>query len=998
MASLGRLSEQFLEVPKTGRSGVAAVHCFLSERFVACSNAYCKTVLIAFIALAAPLAAWAGGPKYVAGTSYFNPGVVGQPIHWAGGQLNYFVDQGALSSSVNNQQATAMVDAAAALWSAVPTAGVILTDMGPLNEDVNGSNIAAPNGVITNPYDVTPQATGYPVGVIFDEDGSVIDAIYGTGTSMPSACQNNSVYVWMDSINTDTTIAHGIILLNGRCATSSSLLAMMSFELERAFGRILGLDFAQVNPGALQNGEAGGTMGWPVMQPQSGVCGSTGGVCIPSPSQLRVDDIAALNRIYPITTGNLSNFHGKEITAANTVSIRGTITFASGMGMQGVNVVARPLDKNGNPLYQYTVTFVSGAYFGGNHGSVITGFTDENNNPLSMWGSNQASLQGFFDLSGMPLPPGVKTANYQVTFEAVNPMYMLDASVGPYVDGSPNPSGTLQAISVPSLSAGSAQTLTVNVVNSAEGGNSAIGSQNAPRMLPASGMWAGRLSKVGQTDWLSFPVRGGTTFTIVTQALDENGRATSTKAIPVTGVWSASDSVSSSPAASAGGLNGGVNGEVRLEVSSAGNDIVRLAIADLRGDGRPDYTYRGWVLYADTVQPQRLPATGGSIVIRGMGFHATDTVLVGGQPATITSITANEITAVVPAATSGVSGSVDVEVDDAPGYYASAVISGGVSYDSGTGDSLTLLAAPMNTVPVGVPQPFSVIALGANMKPAGGVTVVYTVTSGDAVLGCGQSSCPVTATGDGRATMSVTATDSTWSIVTVSLTNGASLQAQFAGGTPPAVTALTPMLSVAAGATVSWPVQTLVLSGGAPVNGQSVVWSPGTGISIQSSYAQSTNRTGIATQTLTVGPLAEGQVTTATACLNGGSQCVTFTAMGARPEYATIQPVTGTAQSFAVNGTANQITLRVMDMDGNPMAGGTVSIYQAVYLWTPPCPQHGRCAQPMLLGTASVTATSALDGTVTFTPAYLPGIATITRGIAATGNTGTVNFQIEQHP
>ena len=34
-----------------------------------------------------------------------------------------------------------MVDAAAALWSAVPTAGVTLTDQGPLNEDVNGSNI-----------------------------------------------------------------------------------------------------------------------------------------------------------------------------------------------------------------------------------------------------------------------------------------------------------------------------------------------------------------------------------------------------------------------------------------------------------------------------------------------------------------------------------------------------------------------------------------------------------------------------------------------------------------------------------------------------------------------------------------------------------------------------------------------------------------------------------------------------------------------------------------
>ena len=88
---------------------------------------------------------------------------------------------------------------------------------------------------------------------------------------------------------------------------------------------------------------------------------------------LRYDDIAALNRIYPITAANLASFPGKQLTAANTVSIQGTITFRTGYGMQGVNVVARPLDANGNPLYQYTVTFVSGGYFNGNHGNPVTG-------------------------------------------------------------------------------------------------------------------------------------------------------------------------------------------------------------------------------------------------------------------------------------------------------------------------------------------------------------------------------------------------------------------------------------------------------------------------------------------------------------------------------------------------------------------------------------------------------------------------------------------------
>ena len=48
------------------------------------------------------------------------------------------------------------------------------------------------------------------------------------------------------------------------------------------------------------------------------------------------------------------------------------------------------------------------------------------------------------------------------------------------------------------------------------------------------------------------------------------------------------------------------------------------------------------------------------------------------------------------------------------------------------------------------------------------------------------------------------------------------------------------------------------------------------------------------------------------------------------------------------------ITLRVLDMNGNPMAGGTVTLYQSVYAWAPPCPARGRCAQPQLLARADI--------------------------------------------
>ena len=990
---------------------------------------------LALIGLLNPLLALAGGPKYVAGISFFNPGVKGQPVRWTNGRVVYFVDRGTLGS-LSNTQAVAMTDAAAAIWSAVPTAAVSLTDGGSLGEDVNGGNVLAGSSAgnsitFAQPSDVTPSATTTPVAVIFDTDGSVIDALEGTGASQPDNCSQNGVLVWIDAMNPDATLAHGVIVLNGRCTGSANRVAMMSYQLERAFGRILGLDFSQVNDNALAvtANEPNGTLGWPVMDALSGDCGPAGGTCIPNPTTLRFDDIAALNRIYPVTAANQASFKGKILTATNTISIQGTVSFRNGDGMQGVNVVARPLDSNGNPLYQYTVTFVSGTYFAGNHGNPVTGWTDTLGNRLDRFGSDNTALQGYFDLSGMPLPPGMTAANYQVSFEAVNPLYFGADSVGPYVLGSPAPSGALQTLQINSLQAGSVQTITVNVANSAGGyttrpiaiatepitrstsgilskitanpvrirqpgaGNTEI----QPQSLPTAGMWSSLLGEVGASDWFTLSARGNRVFTIVAQALDETGKPSASKAMPAIGVWDGYAQTGTTAVGFGPANNGFAPGETWLQVATAGDDIVRLGIADQRGDGRPDYLYRGWVLYADTVAPTHLPAGGGTIVIRGTGFRPGDTVTVGGVLAQVTSILPTEITAIVPANRAATIGSLDVQISDQPSYNAIAVIPGGISYDAGSNDALNLITAPANQVPMNVPQPFSVVAQGASGIPAGGVTVIYTVTSGTATLGCGQSTCSVTATGDGRASMTVTATNSTIAVVTASLTNGASLQAHFYGSTPAAITALTPTLYLAAGATAQWPVQTLVQSGDAPVAGRAVLWQTATGITAPTGSV-TTNSSGIAAAMLAVGALAEGQTATSNACLSDGSTCVSFSAFGARPEFASLTSVSGTRQSMAIGTNALPVTLRVLDMNGHPMAGGMVTISQSLYAWTPPCPAHGRCAQAQLLAAQTTSSISAMDGSVTVTPLTLPGVATELVGIAATGNTGSLTFSIEQHP
>jgi len=59
---------------------------------------------------------------------------------------------------------------------------------------------------------------------------------------------------------------------------------------------------------------------------------------------------------------------------------------------------------------------------------------------------------------------------------------------------------------------------------------------------------------------------------------------------------------------------------------------------------------------------------------------------------------------------------------------------------------------------------------------------------------------------------------------------------------------------------------------------------------------------------------------------------------------------------------------------------------------------HGLCLQGTLLATQTATATSALDGTVIFSPASLPGVATNLIGLAITGNTGSMRIAVEKHP
>ena len=346
----------------------------------------------------------------MAGSTYFDANLKGKPIVWKDGLIHYYTDLGDLSATVSQSQANAMVATSAAIWSNVATAAVSITPGGSLAEDVNGTNVVLTSTTLTMPADIDISATDKPLAIVYDFDGAVLDALLGEGASNPNACIGNGVTVFADSLLPDGTVAHAVMIVNGRCATTPAKTSQLQYLITRAFGRVLGLDWSQANEGIFDGSQAWtpeAFAGWPLMHPVERMCNSYAGTCLTNPGTLRWDDVSAVSRVYPVTVANQARFPGKSLTAATTVSIQGTIRFRFGEGMQGVNVVARPLlPGTDQPDMRYPVSAVSGRLFTGNAGNPVTGLADAEGNVFSNFGSDDASLEGWYDLSAIPLPPG----------------------------------------------------------------------------------------------------------------------------------------------------------------------------------------------------------------------------------------------------------------------------------------------------------------------------------------------------------------------------------------------------------------------------------------------------------------------------------------------------------------------------------------------------------------------------------------------------------------
>ncbi|MFY9905001.1 MAG: hypothetical protein WAK62_07640, partial [Terriglobales bacterium] len=244
----------------------------------------------------------AGGPAFVAGSGY-NAGVEGQALIWASGSILYFTDQGNLSPILSNTQANAFVAAAFTVWTTIPGITLTATSGGQLAEDVDGSNIQTNGyGVVTAPADITPSATSTPVGIVYDYDGTVTDAILGDGAGDIEDCFTNAVYGGPDNFSTTGNIVHSLVVINGICAATTAQLPDVQYRLIRTLGRTIGMGWSQADVNVQTRNPPPGSAdfaGFPVMHFTDSIACVPITVCYPNPDAPAMDDMDSLARLYP---------------------------------------------------------------------------------------------------------------------------------------------------------------------------------------------------------------------------------------------------------------------------------------------------------------------------------------------------------------------------------------------------------------------------------------------------------------------------------------------------------------------------------------------------------------------------------------------------------------------------------------------------------------------------------------------------------------------------
>jgi hypothetical protein len=966
--------------------------------------------------------AYANGARWVAGPPYFtaNPG---NPVLWGISNISYFTDPADLSPYVNHAAADAIVAAAAGVWN-IPTSSITLAQGGTLAEHVSSANAyISSNGPIF-PADVEPaNYAAIPIAVLYDSNGSITDMLLGSGASAPAECRQNAVTEDVDGITPAGVIEHAILIVNGRCTgPAPEQQLQLQYQLQRAFGRVLGLAWSQTNDNVFTRSPQPTLLqaqNWPILHPIDIVCGAYTYQCLPSPFTLRDDDIAAMSSLYSM------NFYysepsptpapGKQWSDLQAGKLYGQITFPTGQGMAGVNVVLhRWRGGTAAPQLYEDVSSVSGFAFRQDNGNPITGASSS---LLASMGSPNLFFEGYYAFSWVPEIDPAGSSNGpmlgEISSQPINPLYTGAYAVGPYALNAVSPSGALESQATPStiqpfyypwytfeLDLPTPPNAASNCITSADG------TESTPAAIDPSGWWTGVLCAYGHTAWSSFSMQANRTATIEVTALDESSLATTQKATPLIGVWAATDPTGTLPtlAATPSAFNTLAVGTTATQiVTNSSAQPLRFVIADARGDGRPDFAYRARVLYADSVAPAAVSLSGGLITITGSGFRPGNIVTINGALAQVANWTSTAITAIAPPVSTAPTSPVPITVSDLS-TGGSTTVSAALTYSfSIAPDIMQLVAAPPGIVAVGVPTAFAIrVTLPDGVTPVTSLPVTFTWTGPAQLTGCFTSPCTLLTDSTGLATAAVTPT--TFGAVSMTATTLGLAQSASFNAVARSVSAIQPTIYIAANSTVTWSPQLAAIQNSAPTANLEVDWASSPGFSVTPTSTTS-NSIGIAETSATLGPLASSAQASAQACAwdaiaptPAPGLCSTFTTIAVDPASLRIAIVSGANQTVTAPAVFAPVVLQITDTAAHPIAGAAVNLYQTVDALEIPCPTRGPCPIPPVLAASTTSAISDVNGLVTLIPTQLTSTGEVTNLAAAAGTQGFTSLSLTQQP
>ncbi|MGO9402002.1 MAG: hypothetical protein ACLPVW_00875 [Terriglobales bacterium] len=926
-----------------------------------------RMVVVGALVICSAVVSRAGGPAFVAGSGYV-AGVEGQALVWANGSVQYFTDQGNLSPILTGAQADTLVASAFGTWTGISGVTLTASQGGHLAEDVNGSNIVVDgSGTITAPADITPSATSTPVGVVYDYDGTVTDALLGQGAGDLADCFTNAVYGGPDNFSTAGNIVHALVVINGVCAATSAQLPDVQYRLVRVLGRVLGLGWSQANVNVLTRvpvPTSADFAGFPVMHfldPENCVPISA---CYPNAGVPKMDDADALARLYPAS-----------VNPQPAGRVYGSVYFTDASGnavqpMQGVNVVARLMISN-EPSRQYVVTSVSGFAFHGNAGNIINGYVDANGLRYDRWGSSNLTLEGFFDLGQLMIPTGQTTAQYQLSVEALDPNWSM--GVEPYAPTQVAPSGSFAPVVVTVTSGSNAEQdilmLQDEVVQTHPGSGSTYAN---PAALPQGGAWGSWISGYGSADFFEFAAQANRTASVAVTALDETGAPTESKLLPVVGIWELSDqSGDPAPASAPSAFNSNTFGMTRLDAQFSLSETYRVGLADFRGDGRPDYFYHASLLYSDTVTPPRLSLAGGVTTLHGIGFKPGLQVSVGSNNGSLLSASASQIQVAMPSGSQD--GTASILVTD-PVSGAFSQMTDALSYGALATDRLLLLQGAEPSTPVGsaAANPIRVRAVAADgVTPVNGATIAWASTASNGLqfsVCSAASSCSVLSDEAGESSSWVTPTATGPSTITIALAPASysppqSQQATVVGTSSALdLVAVAPTRWVGQGATLAVPLMVEALDLGVPQANVAINFALTNGTAGLSASSATTNGSGFATINAQV--TNQNAAVQVSACVApNNSPCQTFTLFSTPAALWTLETVSGSPQVVVTGQSFQPLVMRVTDGSAaaNPVMGVNVTFQTTLAR----VPENG---VPVILGSSQARVASTQDGLASMVP------------------------------